>query len=395
MTELFISDLTQSTLEGTGVFDTLMRANKTHLEAEFAKNRIKGAEYATVYLGSLDSVMRTSMEFLLQKQRIGLEAQLLEQQILLAQVGVQKANAELAIVEASLAKIPLEIAQLEAQTQLVTQQIANLTAEGLNIPKQGLLLDAQREKLAKDALIATEEILLAKEKVLIAKEEVKVAVAKLTNIPKEGALLDAQVIKLEKDALIANEEVLIAKEKVLVSKSEVLIATAKLANIPKEGAQLDAQTALTTQQKLNLVSEELAIDAKTALTTQQTANGVIEGTVLTGQKCKLDAEFDLIKSNTLKSAAENTLLVQKTATEKAQVTQLGVDPDSILGRQKALYLAQAEGFKRDAEQKAAKILIDTWNVRKTADSSDPSLGLPVINSDITAAVVKLKQGISA
>ena len=48
MTAIAVTDLTQSTLEGTGVFDVLMRATKVHLDAEFAKNRIKGSEYATV-----------------------------------------------------------------------------------------------------------------------------------------------------------------------------------------------------------------------------------------------------------------------------------------------------------------------------------------------------------
>ena len=122
MTALVVADLTQATLEGTGVFDVLMRANKTHLESEFSKNRVKGAEYATVYLGSLDAVMRTSLEFLLQRQRIDLDSQLLQQQIILAQVEVQKANAELAILQANLDKIPAEIAHLEAQTSLIGQQ---------------------------------------------------------------------------------------------------------------------------------------------------------------------------------------------------------------------------------------------------------------------------------
>ena len=70
MTAIAVTDLTQSTLDGTGVFDVLMRATKAHLEAEYNKNRIKGAEYATVYLGSLEPVLRTSLDFLLQKQKL-------------------------------------------------------------------------------------------------------------------------------------------------------------------------------------------------------------------------------------------------------------------------------------------------------------------------------------
>ena len=62
MTAITIANLTQATVDGTGVFDVLMRANKAHLEAEFAKGRIKGSEYATVYLGSLQAVLQTAFQ---------------------------------------------------------------------------------------------------------------------------------------------------------------------------------------------------------------------------------------------------------------------------------------------------------------------------------------------
>jgi len=130
MTTIAVTDLTAATLEGTGVFDVLMRANKAHLEAEFTKGRIKGAEYATVYLGSLNQVMQIALQFLLTKEKTDLEAQLLEKQILLAQKQIDKATAELT--------------QIAAQTELINQQKANLIAEAANIPKQGLVLDAQK-----------------------------------------------------------------------------------------------------------------------------------------------------------------------------------------------------------------------------------------------------------
>jgi hypothetical protein len=278
MTDITVADLTQTTFEGTGVFDVLMRANKTHLDGEYLKNRIKGPEYSTVYLGALQSVMQTSLSFLFQRDKSNLELQILEQQILLAQVAVTKSNAELAILQANLAKIPLELAQITAQTNLVTQQTANATAE--------------------------------------------------------LAIIQANALK-----------------------------------VPAEIAQMGAQTSLIAQQEINAVSQELQIDAQTAIVTQQTANEVIQGTVLSAQLCKLQAEFDLIESQTLKSGSENTLLVQKVATEKAQTTSLGVDEDSILGRQKSLYSAQTDGYKRNSEEKAAQMLLDTWKVRRTTDET--------------------------
>jgi hypothetical protein len=345
MTTIAVTDLTQATLEGTGVFDVLMRANKTHLEAEFNKNRIKGAEYATVYLGSLTQVMQTALQFLLTKEKTDLEAQLLQKQIALAQAQIEKTASE---------KL-----QVEAQTLLINQQRTNLVAEAANIPKQGQLIDSQKEVQAQQKLNLVAEAL---------------------NIPKQGLVLDAQKLQIAQQTTNLLAESL---------------------NIPKQGLLIDAQAAVQTQQRLNLISEELGIDARTDLTVQQKVNAITENTVLIAQECKLRAEFDLIMSNVLKSGQETSLLTQKVATEKAQITALGVDADSVVGRQKALYVAQTDGFKRDAEQKAAKLMVDTWNVRRTTDEAtiagagaggvDNRLG----DIDVGRAVAKLLAGVNA
>ena len=205
--ETDIAELTATTLDGEGVFDVLMRANKTHLESEFAKNRIKGPEYSQVYLGSLAPILQASLGFLLQKKKTALECELLEQQI---------------------------------------------------------------------------------------------------------------------------------------------------------------------------------------------ANAVLEGAVLVAQECKLRAEFDLLLANKLKADQETGLLSQKIVTERAQTIAVGVDANSVVGRQKELYNAQTAGFTRDAEQKAAKIMIDTWNVRRTTDEGTVASGTNRLqDTDIGRVVDKLIQGIGA
>ena len=78
------------------------------------------------------------------------------------------------------------------------------------------------------------------------------------------------------------------------------------------------------------------------------------------------------------------------ATEKAQILGLGVDADSVIGRQKALYSAQTSGYSRDAEQKATKIMMDHWAVKRTTNEGEPS---PINDSNITAAANKLLAGI--
>ncbi len=191
MAAIILADLTTGNVDGTGVFDKLMAATEAHLEREYSKSRIKGGEYATVYLGAMQSVMTQSLQFLLQEQKTDLEAQLLQEQ---------------------------------------------------------------------------------------------------------------------------------------------------------------------------LVSENL----------RQT-NLQTENTVLLAQECKLRAEYDLIMEQKLKTISETALLNQKKVTEQAQVSGVGVDADSVIGKQKVLYTNQANGFKRDAEQKAAKLFADTWNVAQTTTGNiDPA-----------------------
>ena len=86
----------------------------------------------------------------------------------------------------------------------------------------------------------------------------------------------------------------------------------------------------------------------------------------------LEKEVLLRDQQITRTNKEIEVLEQKRLTELAQVESAGVDADSIIGRQKALYLAQSEGFARDAEHKATQLLLNTWNIRRTTDELTPS-----------------------
>ena len=256
LTPITLPQLTEATTTGAGVFDVLMKATKAHLEQEFTQGRIKGAEYATVYLGSLEAVMQTALQFLLQKDKVALDAELIKQQV-------------------ELAKADLLIKQVE----------------------------------------------------------------------------------LEK----TRAELTILEKTVLKTAAEVELLT-----------------------------------AQAALARAQTANEALQGKVLIAQECKLRAEFDVLLSTNLKTKEETTLLLWKTNTEKAQTMALGVDDNSVIGKQKALYGAQTDGFKRDAEQKAAKLLADTWSVRRTTDEATVADATNRLNdATVGRAIEKLLNGIGA
>ncbi len=212
---ILVTDLTTGEIAGTGVFDLLMQSVQKHIEAEYNSGRIKQADYSQVYLGGLQGVLSTSMEFLLRQDKTEAENALLEQGLLKS---------------------------IEETTLVVSQT----------------------------------------------------------------ALVDAQ---------------------------------------------------------------ELTADQDTALRTQEVLTEVQNTLVATATKCKLDAEFDVLGQQVLKVTAETGVLNQKKVTETAQTNGSAVTADSVVGSQVALYGAQKDGFTRDAEQKAAKLYFDTWNVRRTTDEA--------------------------
>lgn len=191
-------------------------------------------------------------------------------------------------------------------------------------------------------------------------------------LEKDKSYYQAQLVMAQIKLAEQQAENAIIEGKNLELQGEVL--SQQGLNLAAERENMLSQKALVEQQIVNLKAEELNIpkqgqklDADTALAVQNELNAVIEGTVLTAQECKLTAEFDLIMEQKLKTLEETGLLAQKKATEKAQTVGQGVDDDSVIGRQKGLYKSQSDGYARDAEQKAAKVLADTWNVRRTTD----------------------------
>jgi hypothetical protein len=262
-TDITIADFTAEALDGSGVFDTMMRALKGHLVQEYQASRIKGSEYATVYLGALQGTMDRALDFLMGRDKLNLE---------------------------------LEILAIE------------------------------------------------KEKALIEKDKAEA----------EKELIDAQVTKL--------------------------------------GVEIE----LAGLEKAKVAADTLRIQAQTDLINAQKVNQEKEGAVLDATACKLRAEFDLIMQQVEKVAAETGLINQKKVTEQAQTQGSGVDPDSVLGRQITLYGAQAEGFVRDAEQKVAKLMVDTWNTRRVTDEGTVADATNLLNDATIGRVVsKLLAGVNA
>lgn len=70
---------TNNVVTGDGVFDNLMETITAHLEAQFNAGRITGTNYATVYLGAMQTAMQSAASYTLGKQKADAEVALLEQ----------------------------------------------------------------------------------------------------------------------------------------------------------------------------------------------------------------------------------------------------------------------------------------------------------------------------
>ena len=70
---------TNNVVTGTGVFDDLMESVTAHLEAQFQLGRITGTDFATVYLGAIQSALQASVTYALGQEKTNAEVALLTQ----------------------------------------------------------------------------------------------------------------------------------------------------------------------------------------------------------------------------------------------------------------------------------------------------------------------------
>lgn len=199
--------------------------------------------------------------------------------------------------------------------------------------------------------------------------------------------LNKQLLLLDKQIEIAekNSELVAAQIRKMDADTEVSIK--QLSLMDEQIAQAVEQTKLITQQtqqvikSMEMTDEQiLKLRADTSLVNQQVINTTNQNTTITKQQEKLDKE--------------NAVLAQKLITETAQTEGDSNTLSGVLGAQVLVLEKQAEGFDRNAEQKLAKIMVDTWTVRQTTDGAETtSNGL--VDSEINNVLNIAKKGIGA
>ena len=73
---------TQPVWEGTAIFDVLMKAVNENINIQYELTRITGSDYATVYLGAIETCIKEATNLLLQKAIADKEIEVKQAQIL-------------------------------------------------------------------------------------------------------------------------------------------------------------------------------------------------------------------------------------------------------------------------------------------------------------------------
>jgi hypothetical protein len=279
MNTIPITEVTEGTLAGQGVFDKLMATVTVHLSEQYRSNRITGAEYASVYLGAVQSAMQHSISFVLGEQQAELAVRQLEDSLITGAKQREEIDTRIVLVDTQVQE-QLD-GTLRANTQLQDSLSTSL--------KQRAQMDNQIDLI-----------------------HVQMAEALDGTTRANTQLQDALVTAL------------------------------------KQRTQIDSAVALSATQLIE----------QTASTVRSDAQSTLDLLVKASQVLKMTSEKEVLDGKAL-TEAEQTILVQ---------------------RQQELYTAQKDGFARDAEQKAAKLVSEIWQIAKGTDPN--AYTIPVTNEEI-------------
>ena len=139
--------------EGTGIFDVIIKAANENIKIQHKTSRITGAEYAEVYLGTMQSAISEAMKFILNKKTIekGLEAQ--DVSIAISEVqlaeNTEKWALQRKVLENQLAMSDIDVAYKEPNVlrdlEIRDKQIESATADIAFNESKKLIMEQTRK----------------------------------------------------------------------------------------------------------------------------------------------------------------------------------------------------------------------------------------------------------
>lgn len=124
ITKLTNADLTTQVVDGTGTFDILMKGLRCHLQQEYEKSRITGAEYAKVYIALTEAAMQQAVQFLINRESSYWGSIAAQQQALAAQAQVVTARVQLETAKVQFYGIKAEALNNQASYALTKMKLS-------------------------------------------------------------------------------------------------------------------------------------------------------------------------------------------------------------------------------------------------------------------------------
>jgi len=131
---------TQPVWEGTAIFDVLMKAVNENINIQYELTRITGSDYATVYLGAIETCIKEATNLLLQKAIADKEIEVKQAQILQLQAATLNTQEDTKFKSAQAVAYPLQSAK---DLVVKSQQILTMINDD----------NIKQEQSAKDLLV--------------------------------------------------------------------------------------------------------------------------------------------------------------------------------------------------------------------------------------------------
>lgn len=286
--DIQISDLTNSTkvADGNGVYDLLSLAVVRQIEDQYQAGRLSGTDFASVFLGSIQSVLAESVRFVLSEKSSSEQAALLAEQV----KSEIKNNEPDGVIDKQKLKIiedidssqkentrrnllnAVEIAHREKETILVTAQEYELGLNGvaernLSVAKKSSIesgaLDSTNKTNADISLIGIQKTKVAAEKTLVDSQNAEIGpnglsqrevnTSNVAKLASEKILLDSRNAGTLAETIRSDAE---SDERVLLMRAQTI------------GFKTDAKQKLMRQ-----LYEGYAVNVTTAGEVTQSPNG--------------------------------------------------------------------------------------------------------------------------
>lgn len=409
---LTVEELTTKSVDGTGVFDVLMGAVNAQLTEQHQKGRITGGDFAKVYMGSLTAVLQFGTQFLLSRDRARLENRQIVESIKLAQTQRVRAIADVHIARGQIQQLKVNLVESELKMHTAGNEYALSKMSLVNSYNEGLVTQANIELIGEQVEVQRAQTwdthldgtpitgILGKQKSLIdaqmqtQKEELDTARANtkdtlLDGTPVSGlvalekSIKEATMVHMEQQGLLVKEQVEIAHAQVADTQTDGMTAYKGLLKLDKEIKE--GQMELTREQV-----EAARAQTQDTLTTGGPILGLvgIEKMIKTAQKLLMEEQVDAQRASTKDTLtaggpikgmtavekdlkqAQSKYVLEQYETQRGQTRgtlSTGETVIGLVGAQTKLYEQQIVSYKRDAESKGVKMLLDTWTARKTID----------------------------